>query len=118
MSDDSSALLSIVCHYAAYLKTRANATPEISMNGNRAEVCLTLGAKTLVALFGGRKKKWSLCSIEVHRGDETDTSGCGELARAVAILLGAHAAVTPPAGGQASPPGREPTRRSADAVPP
>jgi protein involved in polysaccharide export with SLBB domain len=44
----------MVCHYAAYLRARAHVTPEVSVDGNRAEVCLGVGDKVLVTVFGCR----------------------------------------------------------------
>ena len=77
MPDDSTRIPAIICHYAAFFRTWAHATPEISVSGNRAEVCLGVGAKVLVAVFGCRKKNWSLRS-----------GTRGELAKAMASLLG------------------------------
>jgi len=77
----------MVCHYAAHLRARAHITPEVSVDGNRAEVRLGVGDKVLVAIFGSRKKNWSLRSIEVRRGDQITRFTRGELAEAVAALL-------------------------------
>jgi hypothetical protein len=62
--------------------------PEVSVDGNRAEVRLGVGAKVLVAIFGCRKKTWSLRSVEVRRGEHATTFTWGELAKAAAALLG------------------------------
>ena len=44
--------------------------------------------KVFVAVFGCRKRNWSLRSIEVRRGEQTATFTRGELAKAIAALLG------------------------------
>jgi len=41
-----------------------------------------------VAVFGRRKKNWSLRSIEIRHGDLTAAFARGELARALETLLG------------------------------
>jgi len=88
MPDSPARVPSMVCHYAAYLRARAHVTPEIRVDGNRAEVCLGVGAKVLVAIFGCRKQNWSLRTVEVRRGEQTTIFTRGELAKAVAALLG------------------------------
>ena len=88
MPDSPARVPSMVCHYAAYLRARAHVTPGVSVDGNRAEVCLGVGDKVLVAVFGCRKKNWSLRSVEVRRGEQATTFTRGELAKAVAALLG------------------------------
>jgi hypothetical protein len=62
--------------------------PETSVHGNQAELRLSLGSKIFVVIFGCRKKKWSLRRIEVRRGEETATFDHGELANAIAALVG------------------------------
>lgn len=42
----------------------------------------------LVAIFDCRKKNWSLRSVGVRRGEQATTFTRGELAKAVAALLG------------------------------
>ena len=88
MPDSPARVPSMVCHYAAYLRARAHVTPEVSVDGNRAEVRLCIGDKVLVVIFGYRKKNWWLRSVEVRRGEQTTTFTRGELAKAVAALLG------------------------------
>jgi hypothetical protein len=100
MPDSPARVTSMVCHYAAYLRARAHVTPEVSVDGNRAEVRLGVGAKVLVAIFGYRKKNWSLRSVEVRRGEQATTFTRGELAKAVAALLGRRAPGTRATGGQ------------------
>lgn len=78
----------VVRHYAAYFRTWLQATPEISVHGNRAELRLNFGKKTFVAGFGCRKKTWSLRHAEIRRGEQTATFTRGELAKAMATLLG------------------------------
>jgi hypothetical protein len=58
------------------------------VRGNRAELRLNFGNKMFVAAFGCRKKDWSLRDIEVRRGERTATFTRGELAKAMAALLG------------------------------
>jgi hypothetical protein len=79
---------SMLSHYAAYMRARARATPDIRMNGNQAEIRLDLGDTRLVAIFGCRKGKWFLRSIQIRRGRKTATFNRGELTRAIATLLG------------------------------
>lgn len=88
MPDDSAAIPALVCHYAAYLRAWLHVTPEISMHGNRAELRLVFGKKMFVAVFGCRKKKWSLRHVEIRRGEQTATFTRSELAMAMAALLG------------------------------
>ncbi len=88
MPDDSTRIPAMVCHYAAFFRTWVHATPEISVSGNRAELCLGIGEKVLVAIFGCRKKNWSLRSVEVRHGEQATTFNRGELAQAMAALLG------------------------------
>ena len=88
MPDDSAAIPAMVCHYAAYLRAWLQATPETIVHGNRAELRLNFGNKMLVAVLGCRQKNWSLRHIEIRRGERTATFTCGELAKAMAALLG------------------------------
>lgn len=88
MPDDSTRIPAMVCHCAAFFRTWAHATPEISMSGNRAELRLGIGDKVLAAIFGCRKKTWSLRTVEVRHGEQATTFHRGELAQAVAALLG------------------------------
>ena len=74
MPDSPARVPSMMCHYVAYLRARAHVTPGVSVDGNRAEVCLGAGDKVLVAVFGCRKQNWSLRSVEVRRGEEAATS--------------------------------------------
>lgn len=57
------------------------------MDGNRAELRLGVSEGVLVAVFGCRKKNWSLRSVEVRRGEQATTFTRGELAKAMAALL-------------------------------
>jgi hypothetical protein len=88
MPESPAGVPSMVCHYAVYLRARAHVMPEVSVEGNRAEVRLGVGGKMLAAIFGCRKKTWSLRSVEVRRGEHATTFTQGELAKAVAALLG------------------------------
>jgi hypothetical protein len=88
MPDSPARVPSMVCHYAAYLRARAHVTPGVSVDGNRAEVRLGVGDKVLVAVFACRKKNWSLRGVEVRRGEQATIFTRGELAKAVAALLG------------------------------
>jgi hypothetical protein len=86
--DNATPLPAMLSHYAAYMRARARVTPQVRMNGHQADVRLNFGTATLVAVFGCRKKTWSLRSIQVHRGERTATFNRGELAKALATLLG------------------------------
>lgn len=85
---DDPPLPALVCHYAAYLGTWLQVTPETRVDGNQAELRLAFGNKMFVAIFGSRKKNWALRSIEIRRGEQTATFTRGELAKAMAALLG------------------------------
>jgi hypothetical protein len=63
----------MVRHYAAYMRAWLQVTPETSVTGNRAELRLNFGKKMFVAVFGCRKGNWSLCHVEVRRGEQTAT---------------------------------------------
>jgi hypothetical protein len=88
VTDESTPVPARVAHYVALLQTWVQVTPETSVNGNRAEVRLRFDGRVFVALFGCRKKTWSLHSIEVRRGKQAATFTRSELAKAVATLLG------------------------------
>jgi hypothetical protein len=86
--DDSAHVPALICHYAAYLRAWLHVTPETSVHGNRAELRLNFGKKVFVAIFGCRKKTWSLHHVEIRRGGQTATFTCRDLAKAMAALLG------------------------------
>jgi hypothetical protein len=88
MPDTPARIPAMISHCAAYLQARAHATPEISMNGHQAKIHLSTGGGVLKAVFGCRKRNWSLRSIEVRRAGQITTFTHGELAEAVAALLG------------------------------
>ena len=88
MPDDSPPIPAIVRHYAAILTAWSHATPETSLQGSRAELRLSVGSKTFVAVFGRRKKNWSVRSIEIRHGDQTATFTRSELTTALNVLLG------------------------------
>jgi hypothetical protein len=85
-----------VRHYDAYLQAWLHVTPEISMATNKAELCLTFGKKTFVAVFGCRKKNWSLRHVQIRCGDRTATFARSELVKAMATLLGQEPMAPPP----------------------
>jgi hypothetical protein len=86
--DDSARVPAMVCHYAAYLRAWLHVTPEIWVEGSQAELRLNFGNKLFVAVFGSRKKKWSLRHVEIRRGEQTATFSRSDLAKAMATLLG------------------------------
>jgi hypothetical protein len=86
--DDSAPVPAIISHHAAYLRAWLHVTPQTSVDGNRAELRLNFGTKMFVAVFGCRKKTWSLRHIQIRRGEQTATFTPGELATAMAALLG------------------------------
>jgi hypothetical protein len=88
MPDNGAPVPAMVRHYAAYLRAKAHITPETSIDGARAEVRISTGEKMLVLVFGRRKAKWSLRTIDVRHGEQTTSFTCGELAKAIAALLG------------------------------
>jgi len=105
MPDDPAAIPAILCHHAAYVRARVHVPPETSVNGNQAELRLSPPRKMLVAIFGCRKKKWPLRRIEIHRRQQTATFPRGELARAIATLLGHEPLIPapPPVSGTSGP---------------
>jgi len=70
------------------LRAWLHVTPQTSVHGNRAELRLNFGNKMFVAVFGCRKKAWSLRHIEIRHGQRTATFTLGELATAMTALLG------------------------------
>jgi hypothetical protein len=92
--DDCAPVPAIVRHYAAILAAWSHAAPETSVQGSRAELRLSLGSKTFVAVFGRSKKNWSVRSIEIRHGDQTASFTSSELATALNVLLG-HQPLTP-----------------------
>lgn len=100
MPDDSGHVPAMICHYAAYMRAWLHVTPEISMNGSQAELRLNLGKKMFVAVFGCRKKNWSLHHVEIRRGEQTATFTRSELAQAMATLLGHEPLAPTPPGDQ------------------
>ena len=101
MRDDAPPVPAIVRHHAAILAAWSHATPEITVQGSRAELRLSLGLglglgpRMFVAVFGRRKSNWSARGIEIRDGERTATFARGELARALAVLLG-HEPLAPP----------------------
>jgi len=100
MPDSPARVPAMVSHCAAYLQARAHATPEISVDRNRAEIHLGSGEGVLVAVFGCRKRNWSLRSIEVRPRRADHDVHRGEMAEAVAALPRPRAAGTRAAAGR------------------
>ncbi|MGH3275740.1 MAG: hypothetical protein ACRDNZ_15620 [Streptosporangiaceae bacterium] len=111
MCDDSPPTPAIVRHYAAILAAWSHATPEISVQGSRAELRLSLGSKMFVAIFACRKNNWSARGIEIRNGERTAAFARGELTRALAVLLGHEPLATAPQAVKASSPGASATIR-------
>jgi len=112
MPDDPAAIPAILCHHAAYVRARVHVPPETWVSGNQSELRVRLGRKMLVAIFGCRKKKWPLRRIEIHRRQQTATFPRGELARAIATLLGHEPLIpAPPPVSAASGPRTDATLR-------
>jgi hypothetical protein len=101
--DVAPSIPAIVRHHAAILAAWSHATPEISVQGSRAELRLSLGPRTFVAVFGRRKRNWSARGIEIRSGEHTAAFARGELARALAVLLGHEPMAPPPAARPPSP---------------
>ncbi len=76
----------VVASYAAYLRTRTHAEPEITVRGDDAEVSVTAGDKTLTLAFRFTKE-WALRTAALRQGRHTTRFGRGELAEAVGALL-------------------------------
>lgn len=89
MPDTGATMPAMVRHYATYLQARTHITPGTSLNGTtEAEIRISAGEKMLVLVFGCRKKKWFLRDIEIRHGQQTSSFTRGELAKAIAALLG------------------------------
>jgi hypothetical protein len=99
----SASVPAVVCHYAAYLRTWLDVTPETSVSGHRAELRLRLGRKVLVVVFGCRKRSWSLRRIEIRRGEQTATFSRSEMDKAIASLLGQEPGAPSPQAPRANP---------------
>lgn len=103
---DSSPVPAVVSQYAAYLQAKAQVTPETTVNGNQADVRISIGGSTLVLEFRCTgNKEWTMHSAEVQRGAQSVTFPRGQLAKATAAFLG-HEPLTP-----ASPSGKGGTRQ-------
>ncbi|MGH3155364.1 MAG: hypothetical protein ACRDNF_02130 [Streptosporangiaceae bacterium] len=100
---ESVSVPALVSHYVARLQTWVRVTPETSLTGNRAEVRLRFGEKVLVAVFGCRKKTWSLCRVEIRCGEQVAAFTRSELAKAVATLLGEEPIAPAPQAAKANP---------------
>jgi hypothetical protein len=103
VTDESTSVPALVSHYVARLQTWLQMTPETSLNGNRAEVRLRFSDRVFVAVFGCRKKTWSLRSIEIRRGKQAAAFTRSELAKAVATLLGEEPMAPAPQAAKADP---------------
>lgn len=103
MTGESASIPALVAHYAAFLQTWVQVTPETSLNGNLAEVRLRFSDRVFVAVFGCRKKTWSLRSIEIRRGKQAATFTRRELAKAIATLLGEQPMAPAPRSAKADP---------------
>jgi hypothetical protein len=79
----------LVRNYAAYLRAKAQVTPETTVSGDRAEVRASVGDSVLVLVFRcSSQDDWSLRRAEVQRGEQTATFACGQVVQASAALLG------------------------------
>lgn len=76
----------VIASYAAYLRIRTRAEPQITARAASAEVSVAAGGKTLVLAFR-YSKKWALRSAGLRHGAQTVTFSRGELAEAMAALL-------------------------------
>lgn len=103
MSGESASVPALVSHYAAFLQTWIRVTPETTLNGNQAEVRLLFGDKVFVAVFGCRKKTWSLRRVEIRSGQQAATFTRSELTKAIATLLGEEPMAPPPQAAKADP---------------
>jgi hypothetical protein len=88
VTDTPPTIPTIVAHYAAYLRAKTKLNTEISMKGDEASLTIGSDDRHLTLAFTRRKQKWLLRRIEVRRGDETRSFTQGELAKAIAALLG------------------------------
>ncbi len=79
----------VVASYAAYLRTRTRAEPQVSVAGDRAQVGVSVRGKTLVLAFQVRRREWSLDGAELRCGEQVAAFGRHELTRAVTALLAA-----------------------------
>lgn len=79
----------IVAHYGAYLRAKSGLTPEINIDGAEGTLTIGRGDALLTLDFARRKQRWQLRRIEVTRSGGAAEFSPGELAKAVAALLGA-----------------------------
>jgi hypothetical protein len=87
-ADGSPQVPAVVSQYAAYLRAKAQVTPEITVNGDRADVRISIGDSAIVLAFRcPGNKEWALHSAEVQRGTQTATFTRGQLAHATAAFL-------------------------------
>jgi len=86
-ADGGAPVPAVVSQYAAYLQAKAQVTPEITVNGDRADVRISIGDSAIVLAFRCPGKEWALHSAEVQRGTQTATFTRGQLARATAAFL-------------------------------
>lgn len=63
----------VVASYAAYLRAKTHATPEVTVTGDQAELTLTVGDKTLRLAFECHRREWSLRRAELHRSEQAAT---------------------------------------------
>lgn len=78
----------IVVHFGAYLRAKTKLSPEIRLKDNEASLTVSTGDRHLMLLFRRRKQRWLVRRFEVKRGDEITSFTQGELAKAIAALLG------------------------------
>jgi hypothetical protein len=92
--------------------------PRSAWTATQANVHLSVGAEVLVAVFGCRKKNWSLRSVEVRRGKQATTfhpgragegdgritrpraPGAGRCRRVIVIMAGMACGALLAAGGE------------------
>ena len=87
------AVPTIVTHYRAYLQAKTKLIAEVSVGERESTLAISPGDRNLTLVFMRRKQKWCLHSIAVRRDEKTTSFTKGELARAIAALLGHEPAI-------------------------
>jgi len=76
----------VIASYAAYLRTRTRAEPEITVRSDQAEISVTADDKTLTLDFR-HTREWALRSAALRHGAHTTRFSRGKLAEALDALL-------------------------------
>jgi hypothetical protein len=59
----------VIASYAAYLQAKAHGAPAVTMAGDRAEIRVQVGSKSLVLALRCRRGEWALHGSELRWGE-------------------------------------------------